>query len=154
MTTPTSVSAGSFLYIGSDPTRWELGNPEPVPPPWRDSSDPVALAVVRPLSGTLVLVPRRAGSIALLAAEFDYPWIPSQLLLPHIYVPTPAGVGVPTPGYSLAADTNLDKLEQAIMAAMRDGTPLDLAVTGLNGTGVLVLNGAMLPFVVLCPRTA
>jgi hypothetical protein len=153
MTTPTSVSAGSFLYIGSDPTSWELGSPEPVPPPWRDSSDPVALAVVKPLYGTLVLAPRRAGSVALLAALFDYPWIPSQLLLPRVYVPTSAGVGPRQPGYSLAAGTNLPELERSLKAAMRDGTTLDLTVSGLDGTGVLVLNGAVLPFAVLCPAT-
>lgn len=151
MTTPTPVSAGTFLYVGGDPTEWQLANPEPVPPPWRDSGDPVALAVVRPVFGTLVLAPRRAGNIALLAAMFDHPWIPAGLLLPHIYVPTPTGVGPGQPGYSLAAGTDLPELEESIKAAMRDGTTLELTVSGLSGDGVLVLNGAVLPFVVLCP---
>jgi hypothetical protein len=154
MTSPTPVSAARFLYVGGDPTEWELADPEPVPPPWRDSGDPVALAVVRPVSGTLVLAPRRAGSIALLAAQSDHPWIPAVLLLPYIYVPTPAGWGLGQLGYSLAAGTNLHDLAQAIAADMRDGTTRELTVSGLNGSGVLVLNGTVLPFAVLCPANA
>jgi hypothetical protein len=154
LTTPTPISAGTFLYVGEDPTEWQLASPEPVPPPWRYSSDPVALAVARPVFGTLVLAPRRAGSITLLAAEKDHPWIPAQLLLPHIYVPTSAGLGPGQPGYSLAAGTDLPGLQESIKAAMRDGSTLELAVSGLSGDGVLVLNGAVLPFAVLCPPNA
>jgi hypothetical protein len=154
MTTPTSSSAGNVLYVGGDPTSWKLVDQVPSPPPWRDSSDPVALAVNWPLVGTLVLAPQRAGSVALVEVFPAHNWIPCQVVLPHIYVPTPAGVSNTATGYSLAAGTDLAALEESVKAAMSGGNALDVPVSGLSGDGVLVLNGRALPFVVLCPPNA
>jgi hypothetical protein len=151
MSTPSVPSTNRVLWIEGDPTNWLLAQAQPVPPPWAGSSDPVALAVTHPLEGTLVLSPRRAGSAALVQPP-PTNWIPCQLAIAHIYLPTPAGVSYPSPGYPLAPGTDLQALEQSLMAAMRQGTVLTVDATGYGGSsGALVLNGAVLPFAVLCP---
>ena len=154
MTTPTSNSPATVLYVGGDPTGWRLVDPVSAPAPWQDSSDPVALAVNWPLFGTLVLAPRHAGSVGVLEVSPAQSWIPCQIVLPHLYVPTPGGVSLSAPGYALAVGTDLTALQQSIEAAMRDGIALDVTVSGPSGSGVIVLNGAVLPFAVLCPPNA
>ena len=56
----------SSLHIEGDPTPWMLAETQPAEPTWLRASEPVALAVTKPLPGTLILSPRCAGSIALL----------------------------------------------------------------------------------------
>jgi hypothetical protein len=154
MTTPTSNSPANVLYVGGDPNGWRLVDPVSAPAPWQDSSDPVALAVNWPLFGTLVLAPGRASSLGLLEVMPVHNWIPCQVVVPHLYLPAPAEMSVGAPGYALPAGTDLSALEQSIMAAMRDGTTVDVTVSGPSGNGVIVLNGAVLPFAVLCPPNA
>ena len=154
MTTPTSNSPVTVLHVGGDPNSWRLVDPVSAPAPWQDSSDPVALAVNWPLFGTMVLAPRRAGSVGVLEVMPAQSWIPCQVVVPHLYLPAPAEMSVGAPGYALAPGTDLAALEQSIMAAMRDGTTVDVTVSGPSGSGVIVLNGAVLPFAVLCPPNA
>ena len=55
-----------------------------------------------------------------------------------------------SPGYMLTPpDTDLETLKQDILAAMRDGTFLTVNISFAGTTGVVMLNGAELPFVVL-----
>jgi hypothetical protein len=49
----------------------------------------------------------------------------------------------------IAPDTDLETLKQDIMAAMREGTFHTVNVSFGGTTGVAMLNGAELPFVVL-----
>ena len=48
--------------------------------------------------------------------------------------------------------SNVDKatVVEEIASAMKEGTMLTLQVYGASGTGALVINGAALPFAVVC----
>ena len=145
----------SSLHIEGDPTPWMLAETQPAEPTWLRASEPVALAVTKPLPGTLILSPRCAGSIALLprAVQSDGGWTPcAELASARIYLPSPVGAPVTAPGYELAApDTDLTALESRITSAMCDGSVIAVAVSTLTGPGVIALNGAVLSFVILAP---
>ena len=139
------------LRIEPDPTSWELTDGvERVPA----LKAPMILPVYHPLLGNLLLSPRSVGSAVFL--EYQLP--------PHstgtrpdgcpigkggaLYVPSPIGPdanirppNLYTPSVGLAA------LKTDIIAAMKDRTFLTVKVTG----GEVVINGAEVPFVVLCP---
>jgi hypothetical protein len=73
----------------------------------------------------------------------------------YLYIPTVKGLtaDLASPGYTLAAqyDHQLAALQQDIVAAM-DGDGSILAVNvNVVGGGVVILNGAQLPFAVLSP---
>jgi hypothetical protein len=53
--------------------------------------------------------------------------------------------------YGLPPSADLAALEAEIAAEMSAGTFVTVDLTGPANTGVVVLNGAALPFVVLCP---
>ena len=55
--------------------------------------------------------------------------------------------------YLLPMSTDLAALEAEITAAMTGGTLVTVDFTGPADPGVVLLNGAALPFVVLCPAT-
>jgi hypothetical protein len=147
MTTPASPPVPkSILYIEGDPTGWGLRDVAPEFPDW--DSTPTALTVIGPLAGTLVLSPVRVGSFVLLPPPAGDGWAPAQKpAAPFLYLPSTTG---PPAGYTLGAlNRDLPGLQADIMNAMRESTYLPVQVTGAGGTGVVVLNGGALPFVVL-----
>jgi hypothetical protein len=138
----------SYLLVEGDPTQWGLR--ERIMTGLTDG-DPVALAVVTPLAGTLLLAPRRAGSLFVQPAPGAATgWVPCVTLpAPALYLPRPAGVAPHSPWYTLAADTNLGALQETILAAMRAGALITVSASLGGSDGTLVLNGAELPFAVL-----
>jgi hypothetical protein len=147
-TPPQYPIPASLLRIEGDPTSWGLTSARPGSQDW--GSEPVALATMGPLVGTLVLSPR-VGSFALLPPPPGDGWVPAvKAVAPFLYIPTPAGLSAESPGYWLAApDDNLAALQEKIMAAMQHGTALTVQINTPGGGGVIVLNGAELSFVVL-----
>ena len=143
----------SILRIEGDPTSWGLKTVGPEDPGWRD--DPVAVAIGAPVDGTLILSPARVGSFALTSPGAHNGWMPASLPSGslYLYIPTTAGI---TPesaagsGYILAAPhDDLDALRESIMTAMSGtGSTLALKVDVIGG-GVVILNGAQLPFAVV-----
>jgi hypothetical protein len=137
------------LRIDADPTSWELsGMVEQV----RTSSAPVVLPVSHPLVGNLVLSPRSVGSAVFLEYLAIRGTRPNGILNPEqvLYVPSPIGLdlhGNPPNFYTLPNAVDLAALQADIIAAMTDLTFLTVNVTG----GVVVINGAAVPFAVLCP---
>ena len=141
----------NVLLVDTDPTSWELSEVvEQVP----TSGTPEVLRVYHPLKGDLVLSPRSVGSAVFL--EYQLPpdvhgTRPNGMPIPEggaLYVPSPIGPdanirppNLYTPSVGLAA------LKTDIIAAMKDRTFLTVKVTG----GEVVINGAEVPFVVLCP---
>lgn len=139
-----------FLLAGGDPTAWGLNEPDVVSPPWLTGGEPVELTVVTPLSGTLLLAPRRAGSLVLYPSLPHGGWIPCvSLPSPCLYLPTTTGVALQTPGYRLGPNVNITTLKHEILTAMHAGTLLKVSVTIGPIAGTVLLNGAHLPFVVL-----
>lgn len=141
-----------FLQIDDDPTKWLLD------PPTDASSltgQTPRFQVKAPLAGTLLLSSRVAAS----AAVFDLPAegaAPSALAIatPVIYVPTGTGPSAGSAGYELPPFVVLPDLADQIATSMRDGSSQTIALGGTEFGGTLVLNGAALSFVVLCPATS
>jgi hypothetical protein len=138
------------LRIDADPTSWELTKGvEHVP----TFSAPVVLPVYHPLAGELVLSPRSVGSAVFLEFSLDvFGTRPNGMPVPgeFLYVPSPTGPNVhsiPPNLYTLASAVDRAALQADIIAAMTNGTFLTVNVTG----GVVVINGAAVPFVVLGP---
>lgn len=74
----------------------------------------------------------------------------TKLASPCLYLPNCTVAAPGSPGYVLSGSgANLEALQQAIMTAMGDGTLLtvDVSIGGIDG--MVVVNGAELPFVVL-----
>ncbi len=137
------------IRIDADPTCWELAEAvERVP----ESSAPVVLPVSHPLVGNLVLSPRSVGSAVFFEHIDIYGTRPNGMVLgdPVLYVPSPLGPDVhsnPTNFYPLAGTVDLASLQADIIAAMTGGTFLPVSIVH----GVVVINGAAVPFVVLAP---
>ncbi len=146
---PEASAPNSILHIMEDPTGWFV-HIEPTSTPWSQSSDPVALRVIAPLDGTMVLSPSRSAGFTL-AYTPEGNWIPCRVrqIVPTLYVSTPTGFQVASPGYRLPGETDLRELQQRIEAAMREGAMLTIDVKTETGRGIVVLNGAQLPFAVL-----
>jgi hypothetical protein len=138
------------LRIETDPTYWELTEAvEQVP----TSSDPVVLPVSHPLLGDLVLSPRSVSSAVFFERIDIYGTRPNGMPIggPVLYVPSPLGPDVhrnPTNFYPLASSVDRVALQAEIIAAMAGGTFLTVNID----RGTVVINGAAVPFVVLCPR--
>jgi hypothetical protein len=139
----------SVLYIEGDATGWGLTGIEPGNPP--AGRTPVELAIMGPLVGTLILVPDRVGSFALIPPPLGDGWLPTQkMVTPYLYIPKATGLPSTSPVYMLAApDDNLAALQSKITAAMTGGTTISVQITSPGGPGVVILNGALLPFAVL-----
>jgi hypothetical protein len=74
--------------------------------------------------------------------------------VPVIRVPSAAAATVDKPGaHSLAPATNLVQLQQDIEGAMTGGTVLALPIDNAGPNAALVLSGASLAYVVLCPAS-
>jgi hypothetical protein len=135
------------LCVEGDPTQWGLR--ERVITGLTDGG-PLALHVVAPLAGTLLLAPRRAGSLFVRPLPGDTGWVPCvKLPDPYLYLPSTSGLAAHSPGYMLASGTNLQTLQADIMTAMREGTLLTVSASLGELTGTVVLNGAELAFAVL-----
>jgi hypothetical protein len=106
--------------------------------------------VKAPLSGTLLLS-RRVASVAAFT-ESGASAAPNSLALswPAIYLPTASGPSTGSCGYVLPLSVNLANLEGQISAAMGAGIQLTIDF-GLAASAVLMVSGAALSFVVLCP---
>lgn len=140
----------SILKIQGDPTQWGLTTAPQQDPGWNDG--PVALGIMSPVAGTLILSPARVGSFALTPGIWGNGWHPGatiDLVSPYLYIPNATGLTSASPGYPLAApDNNLPVLQRRIMDAMTSGSTLQVNVDVLGG-GLVTLNGAQLTFAVL-----
>jgi hypothetical protein len=151
------------LRIEGDPTTWVLGQPIE-DTALTQSSAPFQAEIIAPLAGTLILSGRAAASVAL----YDPPGgvipsgatpggvkpsgvIPSGAspLTPCLYLPSAAGLSIESPGYQLPVAPDLPTLASEITAAMSQEKPCTVAFGVGSDGGVLVLNGAALPFAVL-----
>jgi hypothetical protein len=138
---------GSILCVEGDPTQWGLSERSIA---GLTDGEPVALGVVTPLEGALLLAPRRAGSLSVHPLPPAGGWVPCvKLPASYLYLPSTTGLATHSPGYMLAPGTNLETLQQDILTAMRDGTLLTVSATIDGSAGTVILNGAALPFVVL-----
>ena len=73
---------------------------------------------------------------------------PSCACSPYLYIPAVVGLTTTSHGYPLAAQSDLIVLRQSIMDTMTTGSTLPVNVD-VPGGGVVILNGAQLPFAVL-----
>jgi hypothetical protein len=122
---------------------------EPVDPGW--GADPVEIDVIGPLEGTMVLAPRRPGSLVLTPPPPGDGWVPAQkMVAPYLYVPTPAGLPSTAPVYWLALpwSEDLPGLRARIAAAMQANETFAVPISAA-GPGVVVLNGGQLTFAVV-----
>lgn len=145
--------AYTFVRIGTDPTAWVLENTDPdtVAAQLSQATAPVVLPVVSPLQGDLVVSPSAAATTSVQGQSPTHNWHPSHIALPRwpvLYLPSLTSPTQASPGYPLAPGTDLAAQEQDIIAAMTAGTFLSIQVAEIQG-GVVLLNGAVLDFVVL-----
>jgi len=140
----------TILQIDGDPTKWILNDPMDAGQ-LTGLGEPLAIQVTRPLEGTLLLCPSAVAGVALLDPG-PVGWMPGIVLTlrPVLYLPSPAGPTDTNHGYALPASADPAQLEGDITAAMSRGTTLSVDLAG----GVVVLNGATLPFAVLCRASA
>ena len=134
----------SYLQIEGDPTQWWPAQPFGAS---QLTGQPLSIPVLGPLHGTLVLSGKAANVAVFNSSAQPAPTIKSQV--PSVYVPTAAGLSAGHVGYELPTSANLDDLASQIIAAMQSDHYQTIT---LNGGGALVLNGATLPFVVLCQQ--
>ena len=142
-----------FLHIGTDPTAWVLENADPttVAAQLTQATGPVVLPVVGPLQGNLVVSPSAAAAISVQRPSPTHSAHPSHIAVPRLpvlYLPSLTGPTQDSPGYPLAAGTDLAAQEQDIIAAMSGRTLLSIQLADMPG-GVILLNGAVLDFAVL-----
>ena len=142
----------SFLRIEGDPTIWSLEPPVDITQ-W--TGETISVAVKAPLSGTLLLS-RRVASVAVFNELDVGGGVPNDVVLPAsaLYLPTPSGPSAESHGYVLPGSVNLTQLAGEISAAMNAGSQLTIDFGSGPAAGVLLLSGAALPFVVLCPANS
>jgi len=143
----------SCLRIDDDPTTWLLNEPIDAAR-LTESSEPLAIAVGYPLTGTLLLSCRAAASIVLLPREIRPPrgWIPTDDALPgQLYLPRSAAPGDSAPLYTLPGSVDPAELERRIKSAMLVGGFGSIDIVDAAGNGVVIINGEILPFAVICP---
>jgi hypothetical protein len=148
------------MLVSGDPTVWTLAQPVAASP-LSQLGDVVQIAVAGPLTGSLLLSGRSAASVVVFnPSPLDQPSgggevIPSGVepATPAIYLPSSTGPALGATLYGLPSITNLTTLGNNIAAAMSAGSSLTIDYGTAAVGGVLTLNGATLPFVVLCPMT-
>jgi hypothetical protein len=144
--TGTPVRPASILYIEGGPTEWGLRDVGPENPGW---ADPVSLPIVVPVEGTLVLSPAKVGGLALVDPDWHNGWVPATVAAPQLYMPS----GTSLAAYPLAPpDDDTEALVERIMTAMRTDSTITVAL-GIVGGGVVLLNGAVLPYVAVAPAS-
>ena len=135
----------SYLQIADDPTKWWLSQPADV----SHLSGPTArFEVTAPLAGLLLLSVKAAPSVALVNVAVQ-PATPKVVAMTAsaIYLPTAAGPSAGSAGYELPASVDLGTLANQITTLVGAGDTQPISLS----SGTLVLNGASLSFVVLCP---
>jgi hypothetical protein len=147
------------LQIGTDPSVWTFD-----PASYDEVATalehpaPIAIEVTAPMHGTLILNPRAAGTVALSLPISPRGWNPSGAgsgTAPLLYVPSVSGPTLSNHGYLLAAGYEMAVLQRDIEAAMSGGTLLSLRQAAeAPDKGIVVLNGAILPFAVLTRAVA
>jgi hypothetical protein len=143
----TTPRPASILRIAGDPTAWGMGSVWPRNPGW---TGPVALPIVVPVEGTLVLSPARVGGLTLADPAWQNGWVPAAVPVPILYIPTAVGLKE-NGGYPLARpDNDTEALTERILTAMRTGSTITVALD-IFGGGVAVLDGAVLPFAAVAP---
>lgn len=150
-----------FISIEADPTGWVLAGAFDVSL-LSGPDDAVSIPVAAPLAGTLLVSRKSAASVAVFTLGDSGDVIPSavKFATPVLYLPspngyTPSGTG-PAGGslvYELPAGSDLATLGGEIAAAMSAGSSLSIKYGNPISNGTLWLNGATVPFVVLCPVT-
>jgi hypothetical protein len=138
----------TYLQISGDPTMWV---PQQMPQPSQLTAPTVPVPITAPLLGTL-LISSRAASIAFVDTGASG-GVPSDfdVLVESLYVPTGTGASQSCTGYQLPPGTNLADLQTQIATLMTEGTSQAILLGGGTFHGVVVLNGATLPFAVLAP---
>ena len=147
------------LQIGNDPATWYLPSTgyDTVAAALAQPGDPFAIEVIAPLPGQLLLNPVAAGALSVAQPVRPVGWNPSGAFLPQsplLYVSSAAGPTHDDPGYMLARGYQLDVLEREILTAMTQKTFVTVSLDEGLGKGILVLSGATLPYVVVCPPVA
>jgi hypothetical protein len=143
------------MRINNDATTWTLGQPVD-PAELTRAKEPLAFSVTGPLSGTVLLSVSAAASVALLPADGPLSpmgWIPGGqgAPLPLLYLPSP-GANTDSPNVTeLPETTDVAALISQIKAAMAAGTRVEVPLGSAGTGGVVVLNGAALPFVAVFP---
>jgi hypothetical protein len=147
------------LQIGIDPAVWTFdpASYDAVATALEHPA-PIIIQVTAPMQGTLILNPRAAGAVVLSQPISPRGWNPSGGgigTVPLLYVPSVTGPTLSNHGYLLSADYEMALLQRDIEAAMSGGTLLSLHLeAGAPDKGVMVLNGAILPFAVLTRAVA
>jgi hypothetical protein len=150
-----------FIGIEGDMTGWVPASPDDISK-LSQPGDTVSLQVTAPLTGTLLLSRKAAASVTVVTLGNSGDVIPGNFktATPAIYLPSPNGYTASAEGpgggpiiYQLPSVTNLATLTSNIAAAMSAGSSLSLDFDNGLSSGTLWLNGATLPFVVLCPAT-
>ena len=136
-----------YLQIEGDPTQWWLVQPIT---PNQLTGQALTVQVQAPLAGSLLLSANSA-SVAVMTSQGAET---AGLAIPNaaMYVPTSTGPSAGYAGYELPASADLATLAGEITTLMNNGSRQVIAI-GAGGSGGLVLNGATLSFVVLCPAT-
>jgi hypothetical protein len=133
----------SCIQIAGDPTKWWLA--ESIQPS-QLTGQPVGYTCMAPIRGILVLSGKFA-SVAVYAEPFSAMPQPLAGSGVTIYVPTATGPSAGHAGYELPSTVDPLNLANQITTLMRDGHSQAITLGGTGGT--LVLNGAILPFVVV-----
>ena len=147
------------LQIGNDPATWYLPSAgyDTVVAALARPGAPFAVEVIAPLQGRLLLNPLAAGAVSLTLPVRPIGWNPSGVVWPEsplLYVSSATAPTHADPGYALARGYQLDVLEQEILTAMTQKTIVTVSLDEGLGKGILVLSGATLPYVVVCPPAA
>jgi len=139
----------NYLQIQGDPTKWWPVQPVEAA---QLRGPTLSVAIQAPLYGTLVISSRTA-TITLVSKPDVGGSVPSgaDILVESIYLPTATGPSPGSTGYELPAGTNLADLASEIATLMSEGKSQAIPLGGALSGGVLMLNGATLPFVVLAP---
>lgn len=142
----------ALLKIGDDPTTWKLSEPIAATALAPSSNAPFCATVVEPRTGTLLLSSRAAASVALWGVGGATPNGGEFMAQPFLYLPSVTGLTATAPGsmYELPAGTGLPALAVQITTAMSHSQPCTIQMSD----GVIVLNGATLPFAVLFEAAA
>jgi len=146
------MSDYGFLKIGDDPTTWELSEPITATALAPSGNAPFCATIVEPRTGTLLLSSRAAASVALWGAGGATPNGGEFMAQPFLYLPSVTGLTATAPGsmYALPDGTDLEALAAQITTAMSQSQPCTVQLSD----GVIVLNGATLPFAVLFEAAA
>lgn len=148
-----------IVRIGGDPASWIVADQsyESMTAELRKATGPVVIPVTAPLVGSLVLSHRAAASVVVIqppgGTVFSTTgWNPGHEggpTAPILYLASLTGPG-PDAVYAVSSDINHEVAVQEISTVMTNGTVFAFGVYDASGTGTLLINGAALPFAVVC----